>query len=104
MWDATLLVGIPITSNGIRGGGCKWDMAKLFVCGRRSRSGNMRGNTRWRHMERNTDRHVRKNTPLWIEGRREGEDDQEELLEVREPLTDFVPSIFMVDLVLGMKR
>ena len=51
-------------------------------------------------MERNTDRHVRRNTPLWIEGRREGKDDQEELLEVREPLTDFVPSIFMVDLVL----
>ena len=40
---------------------------------------------------------------MWIEGRREGDDDQEESLEVREPLTDFVPSIFIVDLVLGMK-
>ena len=98
-----MLVGIAITSNGSRGGGCNRDMAKLFSCGGRSRSGTMRKDTSWRHIERHTDRHVRSNTPMWIEDRREGNDDQEESLEVREPLTDLVPSIFIVDLVLGMK-
>jgi hypothetical protein len=116
-WNATLLVGIAITSNGSRRGGCNRDMAKISSCGGKSRSGTMRKDRinveithdairnredvelRWSH----TKRHVRCNTPQWIEDRREGNDDQEELLEVREPLTDLDPSIFIGDLVLGRK-
>jgi hypothetical protein len=50
-----------------------------------------------------TERHVGCNTPLWIEVRREWNVDQEEELEVHEPITDLDPCMFIGDLVLGRK-